>query len=113
VPLALRTTHLDEAIHHYELLLNARLVFDQRPHGAALAYDEEHHRLALAAVPGAAPADHHTVEHIRVVDANDTVGLALSVAAGLEHLAFTFESLGALLGTYRRAKAESSRRSTA
>jgi catechol 2,3-dioxygenase-like lactoylglutathione lyase family enzyme len=86
---ALRTTHLDEAIHHYELLLNARLVFDQRPGGAALSYDEEHHRLALAAVPGAAPADHDTVEHIRVADANDTVGLALSVAPGLEHLAFT------------------------
>jgi catechol 2,3-dioxygenase-like lactoylglutathione lyase family enzyme len=100
----LRTAHLDETIHHYELLLNARMVFDQRPHGAALTYDEEHHRIALVAVP-AAPADHGMGDQFRVADASDAVGLALSATPGLEHLAFTFESLGALLGMYTRAKA--------
>jgi catechol-2,3-dioxygenase len=100
----LRTAHLDETIDHYELLLNARLVFDQRPGGAALTYDEEHHRLALIAVP-AAPADHGTGGQFRVADASELVGLDLSATAGLEHLAFTFESLGALLGMYTRAKA--------
>jgi catechol 2,3-dioxygenase-like lactoylglutathione lyase family enzyme len=99
----LRTAHLDETIRHYELLLNARVVLDQRPMGAALSYDEEHHRIALVAVPE--PADNGAGEHIRVADANDDVGLDLSVAPGLEHLSFTFESLGALLGTYTRAKA--------
>jgi catechol 2,3-dioxygenase-like lactoylglutathione lyase family enzyme len=100
----LRTAHLDETIRHYEVLLNARVVFDQRPGGAALTYDEEHHRLALIAVP-AGPADHGTGEHMRVADETGAVGLDLSAAPGLEHLAFTFESLGALLGMYARAKA--------
>jgi catechol 2,3-dioxygenase-like lactoylglutathione lyase family enzyme len=99
----LRTAHLDETIRHYELLLNARMVFDQRPYGAALTYDEEHHRLAFVAVP--APADDGAGEGIRVAGADGAVGLDVSVAPGLEHLAFVFESLGALLGTYVRAKA--------
>jgi catechol 2,3-dioxygenase-like lactoylglutathione lyase family enzyme len=99
----LRTAHLDETIRHYELLLNTRVVFDDRPRGAALTYDEEHHRLALVAVP--APADNGAGDAIRLTDATGAVGLNLSATPGLEHLAFTFESLGALLGTYRRAKA--------
>jgi catechol-2,3-dioxygenase len=42
-----------------------------------------------------------------VADANgaDLSGLAFSAAPGLEHLAFTFESLAALLGTYVRVTA--------
>jgi catechol 2,3-dioxygenase-like lactoylglutathione lyase family enzyme len=98
----LRTAHLDETIRHYQLLLNARMVFDQRPGGAAITYDEEHHRLAFVAVP--APADHG--EGVRVAGATGAVGLDVSVAPGLEHLAFVFESLGALLGMYVRVKAE-------
>ena len=101
----LRTAHLDETIRHYELLLSTRIVFDGRPNGVALTYDEEHHRLALIAVPGAAPADHGPGDQIHVADASDAVGEDRSAAAGLEHLAFTFESLGALLSTYVRAKA--------
>jgi catechol 2,3-dioxygenase-like lactoylglutathione lyase family enzyme len=97
----LRTAHLDETIRHYQLLLNARMVFDQRPGGAAITYDEEHHRLAFVAVP--APADDG--EGVRVAGATGAVGLDVSVAPGLEHLAFVFESLGALLGMYVRAKA--------
>jgi catechol-2,3-dioxygenase len=67
----LRTAHLDATIRHYELLLNARMVFDQRPNEAALTYDEEHHRLAFVTVP--APADDGVGEGIRVAGA---VGLA-------------------------------------
>ena len=99
----LRTAHLDETLRHYELLLNARVVFDQRPQAVGLTYDEEHHRLALVAVP--APADSGAGEHIRLADDAGAVGLDLSVTPGLEHLAFTFDSLGSLLGTYVRAKA--------
>jgi catechol 2,3-dioxygenase-like lactoylglutathione lyase family enzyme len=99
----LRTAHLDETIRHYGLLLNTRVVFDHRPRGAALSYDEEHHRLAFVAVP--APADQGAGEAIRVADSTGAIGLDLSAAPGLEHLAFTFESLGALLGSYKRAKA--------
>jgi catechol 2,3-dioxygenase-like lactoylglutathione lyase family enzyme len=97
----LRTAHLDETIRHYQLLLNARMVFDQRPGGAAITYDEEHHRLAFVAVP--APADDGG--GVRVAGATGAVGLEVSAAPGLEHLAFVFESLGALLGMYVRVKA--------
>jgi catechol 2,3-dioxygenase-like lactoylglutathione lyase family enzyme len=96
----LRTAHLDETIRHYQVLLNARMVFDQRPGGAAVTYDEEHHRLAFIAVP--ALAETNAGEGVRATGA---VGLNFSVAPGLEHLAFVFESLGALLGMYVRAKA--------
>jgi catechol-2,3-dioxygenase len=99
----LRTAYLDETIRHYELLLNARLVFDDRPRGAAVSYDEEHHRLAFVAVP--APADNGADESVRVTDATGAIGLEVSKAPGLEHLAFTYESLGSLLGMYVRAKA--------
>jgi catechol 2,3-dioxygenase-like lactoylglutathione lyase family enzyme len=99
----LRTAHLDETIRHYEMLLNARMVFDQRPYGAAITYDEEHHRLAFVAVPEL--ADKSAGEGLRVADESGAVGLDVAVAPGLEHLAFVFESLGALLGMYVRAKA--------
>jgi catechol 2,3-dioxygenase-like lactoylglutathione lyase family enzyme len=99
----LRTAHLDETIRHYQLLLNARVVFDQRPGGAALSYDEEHHRIALVGVP--APAEKGAGEQMRVADDKGATGVDISVAPGLEHLSFTFGSLGDLLGTYARAKA--------
>lgn len=102
----LRTAHLDEAVSYYERLLNARIVFDQRPFGAGLTYDEEHHRLALIAVPESAASDVGTVEGIRVSDSNgaDLSSVAFAARAGLEHIAFTFDSLGTLLGTYVRAR---------
>ena len=101
----LRTAHLDESIRYYQLLLNAR-VHDQRPFFAGMTYDEEHHRLALIAVPAAAAVDHGTIG-VPVADANgaDLAAFDFSATPGLEHLAFTFESLAALLGTYLRVKA--------
>jgi catechol 2,3-dioxygenase-like lactoylglutathione lyase family enzyme len=101
----LRTAHLDESIRYYQVLLNAR-VHAQRPFFAGMTYDEEHHRLALIAVPATAAVDNGTVG-VPVADANgaDLAPVAFAAAPGLEHLAFTFESLAALLGTYVRAKA--------
>jgi catechol 2,3-dioxygenase-like lactoylglutathione lyase family enzyme len=101
----LRTAHLDEAIRYYQLLLNAR-VHAKRPFFAGLTYDEEHHRLALIAVPAVEAVDHGTIA-VPVADASgaDLSAFAFSAAPGLEHLAFTFESLAALLGTYVRVKA--------
>jgi catechol 2,3-dioxygenase-like lactoylglutathione lyase family enzyme len=104
----LRTAHLEEAIRYYQTLLNARIVADHSPFSAGLTYDEEHHRLALIAVPDAPAVDHGTIEGMQhVADANgaDLTDIAFSAAPGLEHLAFTFESLAALLGTYARVKA--------
>jgi catechol 2,3-dioxygenase-like lactoylglutathione lyase family enzyme len=103
----LRTAHLEEAVRYYQLLLNARVVHEQSPFGAALTYDEEHHRLALIAVPAAEAVDHGTVKGVPVADARgaDLTDVAFSATPGLEHLAFTFESLAALLGTYTRVQA--------
>jgi catechol 2,3-dioxygenase-like lactoylglutathione lyase family enzyme len=100
----LRTAHLAETLRHYELLLNAHVVRDDSPIAVVLAYDEEHHRMMLVGVPPA-PADHGTAEHVHVADDTGTVGVDVSAAPGLEHVAFTFGSLGALLGMYTRAKA--------
>ncbi|KAH7058919.1 Glyoxalase/Bleomycin resistance protein/Dihydroxybiphenyl dioxygenase [Macrophomina phaseolina] len=49
-----------------------------------LTYDDEHHRIALAAVPGLGPKDAQT--------------------SGLEHIAFTFASIHDLLGAYTQRK---------
>src|ERR1700738_2772891 len=87
----LRTAHLDETIRHYQLLLNARMVFDQRPYGAAITYDEEHPCLAFVAVPEL--AEKRAGEGVRVADATGPVGVDVAIAPGLEHLAFVFESL--------------------
>ena len=62
----LRTAHLDESITYYRALLSARVVFEQRPFGAGLTYDEEHHRIALLAVPEAVPSDSGTVAGMEV-----------------------------------------------
>lgn len=78
----LRTAHHDEAIAWYQEVLGARCVF-RNPVLAFLTYDEEHHRLALVNVGAGAPA-------------------APPGAPGLEHVAFTYASLGDLLATYRR-----------
>jgi len=50
-----------------------------------LTYDDEHHRIGLIGRPELAPAD--------------------DGAGGLEHLAFTYPTLPALLATFRRLKA--------
>lgn len=49
-----------------------------------LTYDDEHHRIGIAAVPGLADKPRHSV--------------------GLDHLAFTYANLGDLVFTYQRLK---------
>jgi catechol 2,3-dioxygenase-like lactoylglutathione lyase family enzyme len=102
----LRTAHLEESIAYYCALLSARVVHAQLPFGAGLTYDEEHHRLALIAVPDAVPSDIGTVAGMHVADARgaDLSGISFAAAPGLEHLAFTFDSLGSLLATYVRVR---------
>ncbi|KAJ0420295.1 Glyoxalase/Bleomycin resistance protein/Dihydroxybiphenyl dioxygenase [Aspergillus carlsbadensis] len=51
-----------------------------------LTYDDEHHRIAIAALPDIRPRDPKT--------------------CGLEHIAFTFSSLADLLLAYRQRKAQ-------
>ena len=80
-----RTSRFDEMLAWYRTLLEAEIVYSN-PMLAFLTYDEEHHRIAILAMPG-------------LVDAPPD-------AAGTDHVAFTYADLGALLHTYKRLKAE-------
>lgn len=79
-----RTGRLAEMRDWYRTVLEARVVFEN-PFIAFETYDDEHHRIAF-------------------VDAKATEQPAPN-ARGVEHIAFTYASLGDLLGTYERLKA--------
>ncbi|HEV7731423.1 MAG TPA: VOC family protein [Candidatus Binatia bacterium] len=80
-----RTGRFDELVQWYCTVLGARVVFTDGML-AFLTYDDEHHRIAVARIPGleAQPA----------------------MAAGTDHIAFTYADLGDLLHTYERLKHE-------
>jgi catechol 2,3-dioxygenase-like lactoylglutathione lyase family enzyme len=80
----LRTGQLDAMAAWYQTVLNARIVFRDE-HLCFLSYDDEHHRLALIAMPGAGVRDPHST--------------------GTDHVAYSYDGLGDLLATYRRLKA--------
>jgi catechol-2,3-dioxygenase len=80
----LRTkSHRDAMVQWYCVVLGAKVVFDAGPI-VFLSYDDEHHRIAIAASPALAERP------LR--------------AAGLDHIAFTYEDIDALLATYERLK---------
>ena len=79
-----RTRRYEEMLAWWTRVLQARVVF-QNPLLAFLTYDDEHHRIALVHVPTAADRPANT--------------------AGLEHVAYTYADLGALVETYERLKA--------
>lgn len=72
-----------EMIDWYRLVLNAEVVFENE-FLAFLTYDDEHHRIAIAYTPDLKERDGRYV--------------------GLDHLAFTYESIDDLLATYHRLK---------
>ncbi|MGW4529640.1 VOC family protein [Nocardia sp. NPDC004340] len=79
----LRTGRLPEMVDWYVQVLEGRLVFGTDML-AFVTYDDEHHRVAfLATGASQRPSDAHT---------------------GLHHVAFTYDTLGDLLGTYQRLK---------
>ena len=80
-----RTARFDELVKWYCAVLGAEVVHSDGML-AFLTYDDEHHRIAIATIPGleAQPA----------------------MAAGTDHIAFTYGDLGDLLYTYRRLEAE-------
>ena len=80
-----RTRHLDEMVRWWCTLLGARPVF-QNAFLAFLTYDDEHHRIAIVNVPSAPDRPENAV--------------------GLEHVAYTYATLGDLVATYRRLAAE-------
>jgi len=79
----LKTTKLDEMIEFYVKLLGARIAFRNK-YMAFIAYDEEHHRIAIGALPHTTAHDPHS--------------------SGLEHIAFTYDTLDDLLLSYEQRK---------
>lgn len=80
----LRVRNLKASADWYTKVLGMKLVHDAGGKLAFFTYDDEHHRLALAETP---------------VQAERVRG-----APGLDHVAYTLESLGDLLATYKRLK---------
>jgi catechol-2,3-dioxygenase len=80
-----RTSRFAELIAWYKTVLGAEVV-----HGddmlVFLTYDDEHHRIAIAGIPGLEEQP--------------------AFAAGTDHVAFTYASLGDLLYTYERLQKE-------
>ena len=79
-----RTMQYDAMRDFYLEFLNARVAYEN-DFVCFLRYDDEHHRVVILAVPGLAPVQHR--------------------AAGLEHFAFSYGTMGELLGNYVRLKA--------
>jgi catechol-2,3-dioxygenase len=78
-----RTSRFDEMLRWYETVFGARIVHSDGML-AFLTYDDEHHRFAIACLPGLEDQP--------------------AMAAGTDHVAFTYESLGDLLHTYARLR---------
>lgn len=80
----LRTPNFKAMTAFYKAFLGAHASFENDDM-AFLSYDSEHHRIALIAQPGCGP---------RVRD-----------AAGLHHIAFTFDTLADLVTAYQQRRA--------
>lgn len=79
----LRTSNFQEMIRWYETVLGAKPVF-QNEILCFLTYDEEHHRVAILNMPDLKPQPEGVT--------------------GFHHAAFTYDSLGDLLATYKRLR---------
>ncbi|MGH0030407.1 MAG: VOC family protein [Myxococcota bacterium] len=82
----IRTTpeRFPEMVAWYKDLLQAEVGFEN-PFACFMTYDDEHHRVAILAVPG-------------LVDRPEN-------ARGVDHVAFTYASLGDLIHTWERLSA--------
>jgi catechol 2,3-dioxygenase-like lactoylglutathione lyase family enzyme len=80
-----RTSRYRELIAWYETVLGAHVVHADE-HLAFLSYDDEHHRIAIANMPGLPEQP--------------------PLCAGTDHVAFGFADLGDLLQTYARLAGE-------
>jgi len=79
----LRTTRFKEMTDWYRTVLGAKVMYENK-FLAFMTYDDEHHRIAIAAFPGIAERQPHS--------------------AGLDHLAYTYASIDDLVATYERLK---------
>jgi len=79
----LRTNNFKNMVSFYKDFLGAQIIYEN-DFLAFLSYDEEHHRIAIAAVPGTTAKDRSS--------------------CGLDHIAFTFDTISDLLLSYRQRK---------
>lgn len=79
----LRTNKFKQMVDYYKTFLGAEVIHENEML-AFLSYDDEHHRIAMVQIPGTA-------------DKNPQ-------SCGLEHIAFTFDTLSDLLLSYRQRK---------
>jgi catechol-2,3-dioxygenase len=79
-----RTSRFEELVRWYCTVLGAEVVHSDGML-AFLTYDEEHHRIAIAGIPGLPEQP--------------------AMTAGTDHIAFTYADLGDLLQTFKRLKA--------
>jgi catechol-2,3-dioxygenase len=79
----LRTPRYTEMIRWYETVLEAKVVAGSDM-ATFMTYDDEHHRVAFINLPDCKPADPNT--------------------AGVDHCAFTYETIEDLFATYERLK---------
>lgn len=79
----LKTTQLEEMIKFYVKFTGGNVAFRGKSM-AFIAYDEEHHRIAIGAMPNTTPKDHRS--------------------SGLEHIAFTYDNLNDLVESFEQRK---------
>jgi catechol-2,3-dioxygenase len=77
----LRSNNVESMTDFYEKFLGARIA-QKGPMGAFLTYDEEHHRIAIINMPHLGPKN--------------------GSSNGLEHIAFTYDSLRDLVTAYKQ-----------
>lgn len=78
-----RTNKLEQMVQYYKDFLGARIIYANEAL-AFLTYDNEHHRIAIVGIPGTKAKD--------------------AQSCGLEHVAFTFNSISELLLAYRQRR---------
>ncbi|EXJ76297.1 uncharacterized protein A1O5_00805 [Cladophialophora psammophila CBS 110553] len=81
--IVLRTNKFNEMVNYYKNFLGAEVIHENE-YLAFLSYDEEHHRIAIIGVPGTKDKDPKT--------------------CGLEHTAFSFDTIPDLLLAFRQRK---------
>lgn len=79
-----RTSNYEAMVDYWQAFLGAEITFKDA-NLAFLRYDHEHHRIAIIRVPGTGPK--------------------VANSAGLEHVAFTFDTLQDLATSYQQRKA--------